>query len=116
MLSSNCATSVINRPIPMRVAQTSATILDHIITNENRHEILLVVICYAITDHYLMMAIIGKTFTTKNAPPNFAKSFSHFNQDDFNNDLLLELNQFFQAFIPLPKAISIINLMNFIPC
>jgi len=34
--------------IPKRVIQTSATILDSIITKENRHEILPVVIDYAI--------------------------------------------------------------------
>jgi len=59
--------------IPTRLTQTS----------ENRHEILPVVSDYAITDHYPVMAIIGKTFTTKNAPPYFARSFSHFNQDDY---------------------------------
>jgi len=61
MLSSNCATSIIN--IPTRVTQTSATILNHVITNENRHEILSVVIDYAIADHYPVMAVIGKTFS-----------------------------------------------------
>ena len=49
MLNSNCSTSIIN--LGTRVTSSSATVLDHIITNKNRHEIIPSVIDYDVTDH-----------------------------------------------------------------
>ena len=46
MLNSNCSTSIIN--LPTRVTSSSATVLDQIITNENKHEIISSVIDYDI--------------------------------------------------------------------
>ena len=62
MLNSNCSTSIIN--LPTRVTSSSATVFDHIITNENRHEIIPSVIDYDITDHYPVMAIINRNVTS----------------------------------------------------
>ena len=53
LLSSNCATNIID--VPTRVTTCSATALDHIITNENKHQIFPAVVDYDITDHYPVM-------------------------------------------------------------
>ena len=62
MLSSHCSTSITD--LPTRVTCTSATVLDHIITNENRHVIRPVVIHHSITDHFPIMVIIDGKFAT----------------------------------------------------
>ena len=63
MLSSNCSTSIID--IPTRVTCISSTVLDHIITNENRCVIRPIVIDHSITDHFPIMAIIDKKLAIK---------------------------------------------------
>ena len=55
LLSSNCATNIID--VPTRVTTSSAIVLDHIITNENKHQIFPLVVDYDITDHYPVMAL-----------------------------------------------------------
>ena len=50
MLKTNRSTNIIN--LPTRFTPTTATILDHIITNENKHQIYSLVIDHDITDHY----------------------------------------------------------------
>ena len=47
LLSSNCATNIID--VPTRVTTSSATVLDHIITNENKHQIFPAVVDYPYT-------------------------------------------------------------------
>ena len=93
MLNSNCSTSIIN--LPTRVTSSSATVLDHIITNENRHEIIPSVIDYDITDHYPVMAIINRNVTSNPSQPIFIRSFNKFNSSNFINDLQLRLHNFF---------------------
>ena len=63
MLSSNCSTSIID--IPTRVTCTSSTVLDYIITNENRCVIRPIVIDNSTTDHFPIMAIIDRKLAIK---------------------------------------------------
>ena len=63
MLSANCSTSIINKST--RVTCTSATVLNHIITNKNRHFIRSVVIHQSIPNHFPIIAIIDRKFATK---------------------------------------------------
>ena len=63
MLNANCSTSIIN--IPTRITSSCATVLDHIITNENRYEILPFVVNYNITDHFPIIATIKKNFNSQ---------------------------------------------------
>ena len=84
MLSLNCSTSIID--IRTRVTCTSATVLDHIITNENRQVIHPVVIDHSIIDHFPLLAITDKKFVTINASQKFARSFRNFDPVKYNYD------------------------------
>jgi len=55
---SNGAYSIINKPT--RVTDKSATVIDHIITNDNVHSIAPRVILISLTDHYAIMCKISK--------------------------------------------------------
>ena len=79
LLSSNCATNIID--VPTRVTTTSATVLDHVITNEKEHQIFPAVVDYDITDywHYPVMALVNNELIHKNVQPEFARSFANFN-------------------------------------
>ena len=93
MLSSNCSTIIIG--IPIRVTCTSAAVLDHTITNENRYVIRPVVIDHSITDLFPIMASIDTNFATKNASQKFARSFKNFDPVKYNSDLhQSQFNQF----------------------
>ena len=56
LLSFYCATNIID--VPTRVTTSSATVLDHIITNKNKHQIFPSVVDYVITNHYPVMALV----------------------------------------------------------
>ena len=99
LLSSNCATNIID--VPTRVTATSATVLDHIITKENKHQIFPAVVDYDITDHYPVMALVNNKLNHKNVQPKFTRSFAKFNSDSFNNDLQKRINRF------MPKILTI---------
>ena len=91
-LSSNCSTSIID--IPRRVTCTSSTVLDHIITNENRCVIRTIVIDHSITNHFPIMAIIDKKLAIKNVSRKFVRSFKNFDPNNYNYDMQSQLNQF----------------------
>ena len=92
MLTSNCSASLIN--IPTRVTLSFATVLDHIITNENRHVIIPFVIDYDITDHYPVMAIINSNFMPTHPQPTLVRSYSNFISENFNEELLNKIEYF----------------------
>ena len=98
LLSSNCATNIID--VPTRVTTSSATVLDHIITNKNKHQIFPAVVNYDITDHYPVMALVNNELIHKNVQPEFAGSFANFNSDSFNIGLQKRLNSF------MPKILT----------
>ena len=101
MLNSNCSTSIIN--LSTRLTSSSATVLDHIITHENRHEIIPSVIDYDITDLYPVMAIINRNVTSNPSQPIFIRSFNKFNSSNFINDLQLRLDNFFPQMNTITK-------------
>ena len=68
LLSSNCAANIID--VPTGVTASAATVLDHIITNENKQQIFPVVADYDITDHYPVMALVNNELIHKNVQPN----------------------------------------------
>ena len=110
MLSSNCSTSIID--IPTRATWTSSTVLDHIITSENRHVIRPVVIDHSITDHFPIMAIIDKKFATTITSQKFARSFRNFDSVTYNYDLQSQFNQFLSQLYFVTDNNAIINLRN----
>ena len=74
MLTSNCVTSFITKPT--RVTPSTATIIDHVLTNENRLTLTPFVIKYTLTDHYpIIISAFQKT--TKYAKINMSLS-DHF--------------------------------------
>ena len=99
LLISNCATNIID--VSTRVTTSSTTILDHIITNENKHQIFPAVVDYDITHLYLVMALVNNESIHKNAQPKFARSLAKVNSDSYNNDFQKRINSF------LPKILTI---------
>ena len=85
------------------MTSSSTTVLDHIITNENRHEIIPSVIDYDNTDHYPVMTIINRNVTSNPSQPIFIRSFSKFNSSNFINDLQLRLDNFFPPMNTITK-------------
>ena len=80
---------------------SSATVLDHIITNENKHQIFPAVVDYDVTDYYPVMALVRNKLIHKNVQPKFARSFAKINSDSFNNDLQRRIKSF------MPKILAI---------
>jgi len=81
LLVSHCSLPLIT--LPTRVTYTSSTIIDHIITNDARHQIKPLVIRENLTDHYPVICSIHGFFQPNNskinvpvsseANPNFQK-------------------------------------------
>ena len=101
LLSSNCATNIID--VPTRVTTSSATVLDHIITNENKHQIFPAVVDYDITDHYPVMALVNDKLIHENVQPKFARSFAKFNSDSFNKNLQKRINSFMTKILTISE-------------
>ena len=99
-LSSNFLTDIVNSP--SRVTSTIATILDHIITNENKLQNHPIVIDYDITDHFSVLANVHcDTVSKGNKPHKFFRSFINFNEKGFINESQLKIETF------LPKILEI---------
>ena len=96
MLNANCSTFIIN--IPTKITSSSATVLDHIITNENRYEILPFVVNYNITDHFPIIATIKNNFISQRHQQRLVRSFSKFNSEHFNDDLFFKIKNFVPKF------------------
>ena len=95
LIVSNGAVPVIT--IPTRVTATSATLLDHIITNNMDQVINPAVIEADITDHYPILCTVHKPkySTTKNSKM-FYRDKSSFCADSFRNDLQADLCNVFE--------------------
>ena len=61
---------------------SSATILDHIIANKNRYEILSSVVNYDSADHFPIIATIKNNFISKEHQPRIVKSYNKFNSEN----------------------------------
>ena len=69
----NCANVYINSILshgaillitkPTRISNNSSTIIDHIITNDSKHEIQSFIVKSDLTDHYPIFCVINKNFT-----------------------------------------------------
>ena len=92
VLSSNCSTNIIDKPT--RVTPTSAAVLDHILTNENKHQVIPFVIDHDIIDHYSVAALISWDLSTNRSKSVLSRSFATFNCDKFNNDLNAKIDNF----------------------
>lgn len=84
-LNSNGVVSIINQPT--RVTPSSATTIDHILTNETRCTLTPGVIEYDITDHYPTMVLVSHKQPSKQHKPKFARCFTNFTVKKFNDDL-----------------------------
>ena len=95
MLTSNSVSSLITKPT--RVTPSTATIIDHVLTNENCLILTPFVIKYTLTDHYpIMISVSQKTDNTCKNQYKFARSFSKFSDEEFIKDLQIKINKFWQ--------------------
>ena len=82
MLTFNSVTSLITKPT--RVTPSTATIIDHVLTNENRLILTPFVIKHTLTDHYSIMIFVSqKTNNTCKNQYKLVRSFSKFSVKEF---------------------------------
>ena len=111
MLLSYGIASVIDKPT--RITPSSATILDHILTNEDRFTIILGVIEHDLTDHYPVMVSISYKMDKNKycANAKFTRDLSTFSVDSFNEDLQIKLDDFMLK-IPTATATNINSMFE----
>ena len=81
MLLSNGYFPIIS--LPTRVNDRSASIIDHIVTNDHLHSISRGNIKCDLTDHYPIFCIVTNLSVKKTIQPICQQNFSKFNQNDF---------------------------------
>ena len=95
MLASNGFYPLIN--LPTRVTATSSTIIDHIFTNDHKHQILPGIIKADISDHYFIFCdVIMYAPSVKTHQQIFRRDLKYFDTEvycDNLNDLLLNFFQ-----------------------
>ena len=93
MLASNSICPIITQPI--RVADTSSTIIDHIITNCSSHSILLGIIKSDLTSHYPVFCSINHPIKIKPSINRYFYRFiKNFNSETFVSDIFNNLDHF----------------------
>ena len=92
MLSSSCTVNLIDKPT--RVIPSSGTIIDHILTNDSKHQIIPLVFDNNITDHYPVAALINRNLAPKRSESILVRSFTKFDCNNCNNDLFTKLDNF----------------------
>ena len=92
MLASNSMCPIITQPT--RAADTSSTIIDHIITNCSSHSILPGIIKSDLTDHYLVFCSINHPINIKPSSKYFYRFMKNFNCETFVSDLSNNLDHF----------------------
>ena len=109
MLLSYGIDSVIDKPI--RITPSSATILDHILTNEDRFTIVLGVVEHDLTDHYPVMVSVSHKMDENKYCSNakFTRDLSTFSVDSFNEDLQIKLDDFM---LKIPTATNINSMFE----
>ena len=91
---------------PTRASDSSATIIDHILTNDYEHSIIpSIVETNEISDHYPKLCQVNLTQTRKNADSTvtFCRDKSKFDSNQFNDELNTSLNDFFYQLPLLTK-------------
>ena len=83
---------------PTRVAETSSTIIDHIITNDLTRRIFPMIIRTDLTDHYLtaVVAIENIKRTRSQTTKILRRDMSHFSSETFNTDVEQFANRFLE--------------------
>ena len=95
MLTSNSVTSLITKPT--KVTPSIATIIDHVLTNNNRLLLTPFVTKYTLTDHYpIMISFSQKTNNTCTNQDKLVRSFSKFFVEEFIKYLQIRFNEFWQ--------------------
>ena len=77
MLHSHCSRNVIQKT-DYRVTSSFATLLDHILINENKLQIISFVINCDVTDHFPVAALIHRNIIHKRTEPIFVRSSAKF--------------------------------------
>ena len=73
--------------IPTRVTNSSAIIIDHIITNDNLHTLKPGVIRADLSDHYPIFCTISNIASKKTSQAVYQHNFANFKPDEFCTDL-----------------------------
>ena len=94
MLSSNGYFPIIS--LPTRVNDHSASIIDHIVTNDHLHSVSPGIIKCDLTDHYPIFCIVTNLSIKKTIQPIYQRNFSKFNQNDFYEHLHSKFCSLFQ--------------------
>ena len=100
MVTSNSITSLIIKPT--RVTPSTATIIDHVLTNENHLIATSFVVEYTFTDHYLIMISVSQK--TNNMCKNqykLVRSFFKFSVEEFIKDLQIKFNKLWQKILTI---------------
>ena len=96
MLTSNSVTSLITKPTRV-AAPSTATIIDHVFTNENCLILTPFAIKYTLTDHYpIMISVSQKTNNTCKNQCKLVRSISKFAVEEFIKDLIIKFSEFWQ--------------------
>ena len=102
VITSNGAFSVITKPT--RVTDKTATVIDHIITNDTAHSILPRVIRTSLTDHYAIICKISKIEKLgKILPISLFRNKKNFCPEAFSDDLVWELGNLISNNFPLNR-------------
>ena len=82
---------------PTRISNNSSTIIDHIITNDSKHELQSFIVKSDLTDHYPIFCVINKNSTNnkKNIEKLFYRDKTKFCTESFCKDLQTDLDNYF---------------------
>ena len=82
---------------PTRISNNSSTIIDHIITNDLKHELQTFIVKSDLTDHYPIFCVINKNSTNnkKNIEKLFYRDKTKFCSESFCKDLQTDLDNYF---------------------
>ena len=91
MLFSNSCKLLIDKPI--RITSSSATLIDHIISNNVFSETISGIGLSDISDHLAVFAITPASYKCKKPNKRIIRDLRNFNQDHFLNDLCQQFNE-----------------------
>ena len=82
---------------PTRISNNSSTIIDHIITNDSKHELQSFIVKSDLTDHYPIFCVIKKNSTNskKNIEQFFYRDKTKFCSESFCKELQTDLDNYF---------------------
>ena len=88
--------ALINKPT--RIASTSATTLDHMLTSTFRYHLFPGIMNYDLTDHLPVFVKISCSIKTSSSCKKPVRSFAHFNPEQFREDLQANMQIFHNQF------------------